>query len=264
MMLLRSSLSRAGVLFLALAAIGSTGCITTAIVNNVQYQNLLREKEAARQRRIAVLAPAAEAGDAKARVALANELLDGPLQDKATLQRAVALLTQAAEQDDAQAESDLGMMLAVAEVPHYGLVPSVLDRKRGIAMLKRAATQGCGAGPEATLKGLDPALKVARALEEINQPDQARVWRARSVLDCRTLTPDALLWRGALGRSYPDRHTESLAILLLTRDAGTIAKARATISAEEFAAAERMAADLEQQIAASRRDHPAPPRKEQR
>ena len=71
MMLLRSSLSRAGVLFLALAAIGSTGCITTAIVNNVQYRNALREQEAARQRRIAALEPLAAAGDALARVNLA-------------------------------------------------------------------------------------------------------------------------------------------------------------------------------------------------
>jgi hypothetical protein len=262
MMFLRSSLSRAGVLFLALAGIGSTGCITTAIVNNVQYQNRMREQEAAHQRRIAALEPAAAAGDAKARVALANELLDGPVRDKATLQRAVTLLTQAAGQDDPQAQSELGMMFAVAEVGRYGLVPSLLDRKRGIAMLKRAATQGCGAGPEATLKGLDPALKVARALDDAGQPEQARVWRARSVLDCRTSAPADLLWRATRGHAYPDRHAESLAILLLTRDGETIAKARATVPAEDFAAAERLAAELQQQVAASRRDFPAPPRKE--
>jgi hypothetical protein len=249
------------VLFLALACIGSTGCITTSIINNVQYQNRLREQEAARQRRMAALAPKAEAGDAKARVALANELLDDPVRDKAALQRAVTLLTQAAEQDDPQAQSELGMILAVAEVPRYGLVPSLLDRKRGIAMLKRAATQGCGAGPEATLKGLDPALKAAKALEEAGQPEQARVWRARSVLDCRTSEPAALLWRAVPGRSYPDRHTESLAILLLTRDAESIAKARAAVPPEAFAAAERLAAELQQQIATSERDYPAPPRK---
>jgi len=208
---LRSSLSRGGALFLALACIGSTGCITTSIANNVQYQNRLRAQEAARQRRMAALAPAAEAGNAKARVALANELLDDPVQDKTALQR--------------------------------------------------AATRGCGAGPKATLEGLDPALKVANALEEAGQPEQARVWRARSVLDCRTSEPAALLWRAVPGRFYPDRHAESMAILL-TRDAESIAKARAAVPPEEFAAAERLAAELQQQVAASERDYPAPPRKD--
>jgi hypothetical protein len=170
--------SRGGALFLAVACIGSTGRITTSIVNNVQYQNRLREQEAARQRRMAALTPAAEAGDAKARVALANELLDDPVRDKAALPRA------------------------------------------------------------------------------------ARVWRARSVVDCRTSEPAALLWRAVPGRSYPDRHTESLAILMLTRDAESIAKARAAVPPEEVAAAERLAAELQQQIAASERDYPPPPRKD--
>jgi len=261
-MFLRSSLSRAGVLFLALAGIGSTGCITTSIVNNVQYQNRMREQEAARQRRIAALEPAAAAGDARARVALADELLSAPDQDQAVLHRALTLLEQAAGQGDAQAESQFGTILAEARVGRYGMVPSLLDRKRGIALLQRAATQGCGAGPEATLKGLDPAFKAGVALEEAGHPDQARVWRARSVLDCRTSTPAELLWRATPGHGYPDRHAESLAILLLTRDAGAIAKARATLSAEDFAAAERLAAELQRQIDASRRDFPAPPRKE--
>lgn len=262
MMFLRSSLSRAGVLFLALAGIGSTGCITTAIVNNVQYQNRMREQAAAHQRRIAALEPAAAAGDARARVALADELLSVPDHDQAVLHRALTLLEQAAGQGDAQAESEFGTILAEARVGYYGLVPSLLDRKRAIAMLKRAATQGCGAGPEATLKGLDPALKVARALEETGQPEQARVWRARSVLDCRTSAPAELLWRATPGHGYPDRHAESLAILLLTRDVETIAKARASVPAVDFAAAERLAAELQQQIAACRRDFPAPSRKE--
>jgi hypothetical protein len=265
MMLLRSSLSRAGVLFLAFAAIGSTGCITTAIVDKVSYRNALRQIEAERQRRIAALEPAAAAGDAKARVTLADELLSGPGDDQATLRRALALLAQAAAQDNGRAQGQLGEILAEGKAGNFGaLPPDLRDRERGIALLQRASTHGCRNEASGTLRGLDPALAAGLGLDAAGRPDEARVWRARAIVHCKAMTPAFLLWEATTPQTPPARRTESLAILLLTRDAQAIAKARGTVSADDFAAAERLAADLKRAIAASEREFPAPPDKEQR
>lgn len=264
MMVLRSSLSRAGVLFLALAAIGSTGCITTAIVDNVQYRNALREQEAARQRRIAALEPAAAAGDARARVTLADELLSGPDDTQATLRRALTLLSQAAAQDNGRAQGQLGEILAEGKVGHFGALPADLrDRERGIALLQRASTHGCRNEASGTLRGLDPALAASLGLDAAGRPDEARVWRARAIVQCRAMTPAFLLWQATTPQTPPARRAESLAILLLTRDGQAIAKARDAVNADDVAAAERLAQDLQRAIAASERDYPAPPRKEQ-
>jgi hypothetical protein len=264
MMLFRSSLSRAGVLFLALAAIGSTGCITTAIVNNVQYRNALREQEAARQRRIAALEPVANAGDAKARLALADELLSGPDQSEATLRRALSLLAQAAAQDNGRAQGQLGEILAEGQVGNFGPLPSDLrDRERGIALLQRASTHGCSNETSGTLRGLNSAWVASVGLDAVGRPDEARVWRARAILHCRDSTSAHLLWEATTPQTAPARRAESLAILLLMRDAQAIAKAKETVTPDDFAAAERLAQDLQRAIAASERDYPAPPRKEQ-
>ncbi|KGF80658.1 hypothetical protein IA69_16615 [Massilia sp. JS1662] len=263
MMFLRSSLSRAGVLFLALAGIGSTGCITTAIVNNVQYRNAQRAQEAARQRRIAALAPVADAGDAKARVALADELLSGPDPSEATLRRALTLLAQAAAQDNGRAQGQLGEILAEGQVGQFGALPADLrDRERGIALLQRASTHGCSSETSGTRRGLDPAWAASLGLTAAGRPEQARVWRARAILHCRDSTPAFLLREATTPQTAPARRADSLAILLLMGDAEAIAKARQTVGAEDFAAAERLAADLQREIAASERDYPAPPRKE--
>jgi len=263
MKFLRSPLSRAGVLFLALAGIGSTGCITTAIVDNVQYRHALREQEAARQRRIAALEPLAAAGDAKARVKLADELLSGPDNKEADLRRALALLAQAAAQDDGRAQGQLGEILAEGRVGNFGALPSDLrDRERGIALLQRASTHGCRTETSGTWRGLDPALAASLGLAAAGRPEQARVWRARAILHCRISTSAHLLWEATAPRIEPARRADSLAILLLMGDAQAIAKAREAVPAGDFAAAERLAADLRREIAASERDYPAPPRKE--
>jgi len=265
MMLLRSSLSRASVLFLALAAIGSTGCITTAIVDNVQYRNAQRAQEAARQRRIAALEPLAAAGDAKARVKLADELLSGPDNKEADLRRALALLAQAAAQDDGRAQGQLGEILAEGKIGNFGALPSDLrDRERGIVLLQRASTHGCRSETSGTWRGLNPALAASLGLTAAGRPDQARVWRARAILHCQDSTPAFLLWEATTPQTTPARRADSLAILLLMGDAEAIAKARQTVGAEDFAAAERLASNLQREITASERDYPAPPRKEQR
>jgi TPR repeat protein len=263
-MFLRSTLARSGVLFLALAGIGSTGCITTAVVNNIQYQNRLRDQAAARQRRIAVLEPAAEAGDAGARVALANELLASPERDPRDLRRALALLEQAVAQGYGPAQGRLGAILVDGRAGNYDSLPADLrDRERGIVLLQRAFALGCSAASNGTIGGLDPAWKAGLALNAAGRPEQALVWRARSILACYSSTPGFLFYEATSRQAAQARRTDALAILLLTRDTVAIARARAAVPADEFAAAERRAADLQRQIADSERDYPGPPRKEQ-
>jgi hypothetical protein len=255
---LRSRLPRAGVLLLALACVGSTGCITASVVSNVQYRNSLREMEAARQRRIAALEPEAAAGDAKARFVLANELLVGPGQDQAALRRALALLEQAAAQDYGPAMGRLGSILAEGRAGNYvTLPPDVRDRERGIVLLQRAFAHGCGSGG-----GTDPASSASMALDAAGRPAQARIWHARSVLECPGWAPSYLLRQATAPHTDPARRTEWIALLLLQGDTKSIAKAKETVTAEDLAAAERRAAELQRQIAESRRDYPGPPRKE--
>ena len=262
-MFLRSTLARSGVLFLALAGIGSTGCVTTAVVSNIQYQNRLREQEASRQRRIALLEPAAAAGDARARVVLANELLSSPDRDPRDLRRALALLEQAVAQDYGPAKGRLGEILVDGYARKYSLPVDLRDRERGIVLLQRAFAYGCGAASNGTVGGFDPAWKVGEALDAAGRPEQALVWRARSLLECHSSRPGFLFWDATSRKATPARRTGAFAILLLTGGADVIAKARAAVPADEFAAAERRAADLERQIADSERDYPAPPHKEQ-
>ncbi|MBW8900564.1 MAG: sel1 repeat family protein [Massilia sp.] len=255
--------ARSGVLFLALAGIGSTGCITTAVVNNIQYQNRLREQAAARQRHIAELEPIAAAGDARARVALANELLSSLDRDARDLRRALALLEQAVAQDYGPAQGRLGEILADGRAGNGSLPVDLRDRERGIVLLQRAFALGCSAASNGTVGGLDPAWKAGLALAAAGHPEQALVWRARSILGCHSSRPGFLFWDATSRDTAPAQRTDTFAILLLTRDEHVIAKARAAVPADEFAAAERRAADLERQIADSERDYPAPPRKEQ-
>ncbi|NIA56684.1 hypothetical protein HAV22_23960 [Massilia sp. TW-1] len=259
MTFLRSRLPRAGALLLALACVGSTGCITASIVSNVQYRNSLREMEAARQRRIAALEPAAAAGDAKARLALADELLAGSGQDPAELRRALALLEQAAAQDNGPAMGRLGSILAEGRAGTYFTLPQGLrDRERGIVLLQRAFAHGCD------LPGVgNPAGRAGLALGRAGRSEEARIWHARGILACSTSSPGYLLWEATGSHIEPVRRAEAQAILLLTRDTDAIAKARAAMSAEDFAAAERHATELQRQIAASEQDYPGPQRKEQ-
>jgi hypothetical protein len=256
---LRSTLPRAGALLLALACVGSTGCITASIVSNAQYRNSLREMEAARQRRIAALEPAAAAGDARARFALANELLVGPGEDQAKLRRALVLLEQAAAQDDGPAMARLGGILAEGRAGNYvTLPPDVRDRERGIVLLQRAFAHGCNLPSVG-----NPAESAALALANAGRPEHARIWRARGILACGTSSPGYLLWEATGSHIEPARRADALAILLLTRDPDKIATARASVSADDFAAAERHAAELQRQITASERAYPGPQRKEQ-
>lgn len=229
------------------------------VVDNVQRRNAAREMEAARQRRIAALEPAAAAGDAKARLALANEFLSGTGQDPAELRRALALLEQAAAQDDGPAMGRLGGILVEGRAGTYGntLPQGLRDRERGIVLLQRAFAHGCN------LAGVgNPAGRAGMALAKAGRPEEARIWRARGILACGTSSPGYLLWESTGTHVEPARRADAQAILLLTRDADTIAKARASMSAEDYAAAERHAAELQRQITASERDYPGP-RKEQ-
>ena len=180
------------------------------------------------------------------------------------MRRALALLAQAAAQDDGRAQGQLGEILAEGQVGNFGALPSDLrDRERGIVLLQRASTHGCRSETSGTWRGLNPALAASLGLAAAGRPEQARVWRARAILHCRDSTPASLLWEATTPQTASARRADSLAILLLTGDAQAIAKAREAVAAAEFAAAERLAADLQREIVSSEREYPAP-RKEQR
>jgi hypothetical protein len=262
MTLLSDSRARGGMLILALAFIGGTGCVAIDAVNQARYRQQQHDLEAARQRRIADLAPAAERGDAAARTALAYALLTPFDAGQADGPRAQALLEQAAAQDDGMAETLLGVMLAGSRVGSYRHFPATpQEAARGTALLQRAATKACVYRPGLSYVRIEPAQRVEQMLDAAGRRDEARLWRARRIVHCGAAA-GSLSWQVKSAQAAPAQRTEAMALLTLTGDAKAIAEARATLPAADAAAAERLAADLRRQVAASERDYPAPPRKD--
>jgi hypothetical protein len=254
---------RGGMLILALAFVGGTGCVVIDAANQARYRQQQQDEEAARRRRIADLTPAAERGDPAARAALAYALVSPSDPAQADRQRALALLEQAAAQDDGMAEALLGELLVGIRFGAYRHFPTTAhDATRGIALLRRAATKACVYRPGPGPYTIEPAARVGHVLGTAGRPDESRLWHARSILHCGRTTGVDLAWQAKSAyATYPQR-TEALALLTLTGNAKAIADARATLPPDDAAAADRLAADLRRQVAASERDFPAPPRKE--
>lgn len=274
-----SSRARAGLLVVALALVGGTGCFTAVALTQASDNYSAHLEESRIERRIAQLSPQAQAGDAAAMTTLAYFLLrrgDRTLDDD-NLAREVALLERAANAGFGQAQAVLGMALSgqgtFARV--YRTLPSAMqDRPRAIAWLKKAATQACSinSDPELTQSygklfyAIDPALNASILLQRDGRTEEARLWFARSILHCGQT--DVTLLRGWIAHEggLTDAQVDSaMAPLYLLAGVGLyIDDIKARMTPEAFAAAERGAADLRRQVAASEREYPAPRMKELR
>ncbi|SDF58354.1 hypothetical protein SAMN05428966_11781 [Massilia sp. PDC64] len=254
---------RGGVLILALALVGGTGCVVIDAANKNRYERQQRDAEAARQRRIADLAGA---GDPAAQTLLAYALLTPSDPRQADAPRALALLEQAAAQDYGVAQAMLGDILAGSvegflRVPR-GFPPDPRERARGITLLQREATKACFYRPGPGMYSVAPAQRLGQLLGAAGRPGEGLLWRARHILYCGGASARYLAAEVTSTRAKPELRTQALALLTLTGDAKAIAEARTTLPAEDAVAADRLADDLRRQVAASERDFPAPPRKE--
>ncbi|WP_322404209.1 hypothetical protein [Massilia luteola] len=265
MTFLSDSRARGGMLILALAFIGGTGCVAIDAVNKNRYERQKRDAEADRQRRIAEQTPAAAAGDPAARTALAYALVSASDRRQDDAPRALALLEQAAAQDYGMAQAMLGEILTGSavflHVPRR-FPPDPRALTRGIALLQRAATKACSYRPGPGIYHVEPAQRAAQMLGVAGLPDESLLWRARGIVHCGGANAGYLASQAESKYIKPVERTETLALLTLTGNAKAIAEARAALPADTVAAAERLAADLRRQVAASERDYPAPPRKE--
>jgi len=254
--------TRAGLLVVACALVGGTGCITTALIDSARANDAARRHEVLRQQRIREATPRAEAGDPAAMTALADALMDAFPAVPPDVPRARAWLERAAEAGYAPAQVRLGEMLVMGrnDAGNYGAVDPVL-RARGIVWLQKAASQACSVpGPHG--RSMEAALYASRFLDIAGQAADARLWRARSVVHCGSPGADVLAARASSTGSSQQTRREALAMLMLTGDRARIEHARATLAPDDVAAAEREAAALARRVADSERDFPAPHRKD--
>jgi hypothetical protein len=270
---MKASRTRAGMLVVALALVGGTGCITTAIVQNARKNartnERLREEEAARQERIARLAPAAEAGDPVAETDLARALMAVPAPGQVDQQRVFTRLSKAAEQGYGPAQALLGAILVSGQIQagnyrRVPVAPAFQDRERGIRMLMQAATQACNfkASDYRTFSSISPAYLLGSSLTAAGQADEAMVWRARWALHCSVSGGDIFFRQIMAKNTTPPQRIQLLTLLLVTADDARIAQAEAALSAEEVAAARRDSGEFRRRLAQSIQQYPAPTRKE--
>jgi len=275
----RSSPLRAGVLFLALAGIGSTGCLTMALIDSIDKKTSgwrADREESQLDRRIAQLSPRAQAGDPAAMTMMAFYLFqrgDRTFDDNAA--REVALLERAAEAGDGHAQAVLGMALSgqgMFDSVSRRLPSALQDRPRAIAWLQRATTQACwiNSNPERKTNSygpdfIDPALNASYVLQKVGRTDESLLWFARDILHCGQT--DVSLPRGWLAGSGMKGAQLDSAVAPLYLLAGVrlyIDEMKASMTPEAFATAERDAAELRRRVAASESEYPAPRTKELR
>ncbi len=263
--------TRAGILLVALALVGGTGCITSSIIERAQRESLGRAAAQAHKARIAQLTPAADAGDPVAETALARVMMSEPGHAPVDQIRVFGLLSRAAGQGYVQAQALLGEILASARMPQnahqlVALSQGLQDRAAGLQLLRQTATRACmfKAPPdERWYVTVSPATLLAEELAKNPHTDEARLWRARAALHCGEPDAGTLSWRVRSGYATPQERAEALALLLLqTPDDAVIAKATAALPAEEVNAARREATQLRELVAQSERQYPAPRQKE--
>jgi len=269
MRFLSSSRSRGGMLLVCLALVGGTGCITTAVVQNVQRHNNALEKERERQQRIAALSPRAQAGDPRAMTALAQALVSAEERPNNDMPRALTLLSSAAEQGDGLAQAMLGDLLTAGSVQfsRYLVSDWQRDRVRGIALLKKAALQACRFTPPGRTDEYRPVIVPADRLANLygfdHQVEQARLWRARSIVHCGVPDPTSLTFAINLAKTEEERQ-ERFALVLLTKSGPAIetARSRTRLTPDDILPAERKAEALRRLVAESEKLEPPPARKE--
>lgn len=262
-----SSRTRAGMLLVALALVGGTGCITMSVVNHVQDQSRQRAREEARRSDIAQLTPRAQAGDAAAALQLVDLLVADRQPDE--VRRAAALLEQAAATGYAPAQAALGMALVSGSFwpmmgPPY---PGTVDGPRGVALLQQAATKTCKVKLPSRVYPVDVDLagKVADYFARHAQPAQAQLWRARDVLHCQEPQLSTLAWRARRSAAAPLGAAEAFALLFLTDSRADIDAVRLDVAPDlvpgTIVAGERLAAELRVLVAQSEQQYPRPPRR---
>jgi len=260
MKVFRSSPFRASILFLALASIGSTGCMTMMLVEKYQRAQENREAEAQWRHRVADLKRAAATGDPKARLELVDELagsMNTAESGKPDLVKALAMLTESAGQDDGPAQRKLGEYLVDVRVPGFRTTwRDLRDHERGIYWLQRAATHGCRFKERGGTIDYDLAQDVADVMAASGRREDALAWRARSIIECRTRSAYDML--DSVREDSRDRagYVDRLALLLLSQNADTIATARHNAPAADFAVAEQLAETVRPRLAAIQRDFP--------
>jgi len=271
-----SSKTRAGLLLAALTLVGGTGCYTMSRADREHSQQIVREREAVRQQRVAQLAPQAAAGDPSTKVVLAFALIAAYEPDERDLQRALALLEQAAADGSAQARVMLGEMLVTGRVfrpqAYTPVRPGLRNAARGIALLKQAAMQACAVrvvGDDEAASYMNyspptvsPSSTLARYLEREGRQDEALLWHARSILHCNQDSGPGTFYGAALQALPPAQRRTLLALQLLRGDRAAIARIGAGMTPADVEGAGRAAADLRRRVAESEREYSAPTRKE--
>jgi hypothetical protein len=272
---------RAGVVFLALAGIGGTGCVTSYLAythNDRMRERAFREMDKIRARRIAELTPLAQAGDPVGLTGLAYMKLEKSSSEQGDRPEAIALLERAAGQGYGQAQAVLGEFWGTGESYFGG--PFGLgweERKRhveqGIPLLQKAATQACrfsrmedsqayryggGDGGYSGMDPIEPARQAGDALAEHGRAAEAQLWHARAVLHCKQLTMQTWKRLHKSGNQTIPTREAALALILLTAERDRIESVSKDATPDEMAAAARIAADLRRQVAESERDFPAP------
>lgn len=273
---------RAGVVFLALAGIGGTGCVTSYLAytrhDREQRRNASSWTEQARAQRMAELTSLAQAGDPVGLTGLAYMKLRKTSSEHDYRLEAFALLERAAGQGYGQAQAVLGEVWGTGGSYFGG--PFGLgweERKRhveqGISLLQKAATQACRfsrmgdsqayryGGNDGTYSGenpIDPARKAGDALAEHGRAAEAQLWHARAVLHCKQLTRQAWERLHEPGNQTIPTREAALALILLSTERDRINSVSKDATPDELAAAARIAADLRRQVAESERDFPAP------
>lgn len=271
MTFLSSSGRRAGILLVALALVGGTGCVTTLVtsmvVSDMHDRREVREKERKRLERIAELTPRAEAGDAHAMTSLAQALMSAQERSQNDMRHALGWLSRAAVQEDALAQAMLGDLLSLGTVQSSGarLKTSQLDHARGIALLQKAAVQACTFFPpregEESSPLIQPADRLGGLFEFDHYDAAARLWHARSILHCGVPSAYALSSKVKLATTAEQKQAR-FAMLLLTGSGSDIERARPMLAQEDVEAAERQAAELRRLVAQSEQEYPVPRQKE--
>ncbi|MDB5769257.1 MAG: Sel1 repeat-containing protein [Collimonas fungivorans] len=264
--------SRAALLIVSLSLIGGTGCITASIVNSVQQKNAERANAEMQKKRIEGYKVAASRGDLEAMTQLGMEYINGSPSLERDIPTGITLLEQAAAKQYGPAEYVLGWLLlngsnrrSYARPLNAEQLP--LDPLRGVELLKRSSTRSCSPSP--VFFNRFSAFDVSEIYRNggiIGQDiQQADLWLARSILDCRYPFDTAIRYKFQISKETDTAaKIKTLSFLLMQPGSDTLTKLQASMSQADIQAAQERMALLRQAAIESRQQYPAPPNSSQR
>jgi hypothetical protein len=248
--------TRAGLLIVAAALIGGTGCVTAMVVGNaeqeMQYNQQRQKREEKLQLENAAMRAGAERGDVEAMTWLGWYQVIGNRFGVPADASGVTLLEQAAARQYAPAQFLLGLLMVEGR--------NGVPRKpaRGLELLKLAATKICTVDtwpdgrpyyyPAGTLGHLYHKGNAAIPVDD----SEAELWMARNAAYCRDFRNSAFF--PAAGLSEEQRRARLQAWWLLSGRKET--PANTTASPET----ERELQRLRRLVRDSEAKYPAPPR----